>query len=194
MLYLSLVQNIALLVALSFVHSLLIRRMQQNRTAYTLVSGLLFGGVALVGMMTPAVLQPGLIFDGRSIILAVAGFVCGPLTALVAAAMTAAYRIWLGGVGAPMGIAVIICAAGIGIAWHYIRLRTEHCAGFSGLYLFGLLVHLMMIACTVFLPTSVAATVLHNITLPVLLLYPPATLLVCLLFLQMENRSAPNSC
>ena len=188
MLYLSLVQNIALLVALSFVHSLLIRRMQQNRTAYTLVSGLLFGGVALVGMMTPAVLQPGLIFDGRSIILAVAGFVCGPLTALVAAAMTAAYRIWLGGVGAPMGIAVIICAAGIGIAWHYIRLRTEHCAGFSGLYLFGLLVHLMMIACTVFLPTSVAATVLHNITLPVLLLYPPATLLVCLLFLQMEKQ------
>ncbi len=188
MLYLSLIQNIALLVALSFVHSLLVRRMQQNRGAYTLISGLLFGGVALVGMMTPVVLQPGLIFDGRSIILAVAGFVCGPLTAFVAAAMTVAYRIWLGGVGAPMGVAVIIGAASIGVAWHYLRLRTDRCAGLSGLYLFGLLVHLWMMLCMVFLPEAVATIVLSNITLPVLLLYPPATLLVCLLFLQMEKH------
>jgi len=79
-------------------------------------------------------------------------------------------------------------AAGIGVAWHYLRLRTERCAGLPGLYLFGLLVHLMMIACTVFLPASAAATVLSNIALPVLLLYPPATLLVCLLFLQMEKH------
>lgn len=188
MIYLSLIQNIALLVALSFVHSLLIRRMQQNRAAYTLLSGLLFGGVALVGMMTPVVLQPGLIFDGCSIILAVAGFVCGPLTAFVAAAMAVAYRIWLGGIGAPMGVAVIIGAAGIGVVWHYLRRRSERCAGFPGLYLFGLLVHLWMMTCMAFLPTDAAAIVLSNITLPVLLVYPPATLLVCLLFLQMEKQ------
>lgn len=188
MLYLSLIQNIALLVALSFVHSLLMRRMQQNRPAYLLLSGLLFGSVTLVGMMTPVILQEGLIFDGRSIILAVAGFVGGPLTALIAAVIAAAYRLWLGGIGAPMGVAVIISAPVIGVAWHYLRQRCERCSGLPGLYLFGLLVHLTMIACTLFLPKAAATVVLDTITLPVLLVYPPATLLVCLLFLQMEKH------
>lgn len=173
MLYLSLIQNIALLVALSFVHSLLIRRMRQNRVAYPLISGLLFGSVSLVGMMTPVVLQPGLIFDGRSIILAVAGFVCGPITALLAAGIAAAYRGWLGGVGAPMGVAVIAGSAALGVVWHYLRRRSTWCASLPGLYLFGLLVHLWMIACMILLPAAAATLALSNITLPVLLLYPP---------------------
>jgi PAS domain S-box len=39
-----------------------------------------------------------------------------------------------------------------------------------------------------FLPAAVAQVVLANITLPVLLVYPVATLLVCQLFLQMEHH------
>ena len=59
MLYLSLIHNIALLVALCFVHSLLVRRLSRAGFVFPLVSGLLFGGVALLGMLTPVVLQPG---------------------------------------------------------------------------------------------------------------------------------------
>jgi PAS domain S-box-containing protein len=190
MLYLSLIQNIALLVALTFVHSLLVRRLSRRGLIFTLVTGLLFGGVALLGMLTPVVFQPGLIFDGRSIILAVAGLFGGPLSATVAALPAVAYRWWLGGVGASMGVAVIIGATGIGVAWHYLRKRHEWAVSPAGLYLFGLLVHCWMMVCMAFLPTALAKVVLTNITWPVLLLYPPATLLVCLLFRQMEQHIA----
>jgi len=190
MLYLSLIQNIALLVALTFAHSLLVRRLSRTGLIFPLVTGLLFGGVALLGMVTPVVFQPGLIFDGRSIILAAAGLFGGPVAAAIAVLPAAGYRWWLGGVGAPVGIAVIAGAAGIGVAWHYLRKLKAWSASLPGLYLFGLLVHLWMMGCMFFLPAAAAKVVLTTITWPVLLLYPPATLLVCLLFRQMEQHIA----
>ena len=190
MIYLSLIQNVALLVALSFVHGLLMRRLSRDGNGYALVSGLLFGGVALVGMLTPMQFAPGLIFDGRSIILSVAGLFGGPLTAAVGAAIAAGYRGWLGGVGAPVGIAVILGTAAIGTAWHYLRRSHPWAGNWWGLYLFGLLVHLWMMGCMLLLPEPVRSAVLASITLPVLAVYPLATLLVCLLFLQMERHIA----
>ncbi len=190
MIYLSLIQNIGLLVALTFVHGLLIRHIRRQGQGYALLSGLLFGSVTLVGMMTPVVLQPGLIFDGRSIVIAVAGLFGGPIAAAVAVVMAAGYRYWLGGVGAVMGVAVILGSAGIGIVGYYLRQSRSWVASPAGLYLFGLLVHLWMIGCTVLLPAAVIAKTVATITVPVLLLYPVATLLVCLLFLQMERHIA----
>jgi len=188
MIYLSLIQNIGLLVALTFLHGLLLRHIRQHGVGYALFSGLLFGGVALVGMMTPMTLQPGLIFDGRSIILAVAGLFGGPVTALVAAVMAGGYRLWLGGVGTVTGVAVIVGSAALGVVWHYLRRGSPRCVSLGCLYLFGLLVHLWMIGCMFFLPAPLVKVVLANIALPVLLIYPFATLLVCQLFLQMERH------
>ena len=190
MIYLALIQNIALLVALTFVHGLLIRRVRKQGHGYALLSGLLFGSVALVGMMTPMILQPGLIFDGRSIVIAVAGLFGGPVAAAVAVVMAAGYRYWLGGVGAAMGGAVIFGSAGIGVIGYYLRRSRPRVVSPAGLYLFGLLVHLWMIGCTVLLPAAVIAKTVAAITVPVLLIYPVATLLVCQLFLQMERHIA----
>jgi len=97
MFYLSLIQNIALLVALTFVHSLLVRRLNRTGLLVPLLTGALFGGVVLLVMLTPVVFQPGLIFDGRSIILAVAGLFGGPVVAVLAALPAVVYRWWLGG-------------------------------------------------------------------------------------------------
>ena len=190
MIYLALIQNIALLVALTFVHGLLIRHVRKQGTGYAILSGLLFGSVALVGMMTPVVLQPGLIFDGRSIVMTVAGMFGGPIAAGIAAGMAAGYRYWLGGVGATPGMAVVIGSAVIGVIGYYLRRKLPRVVSLAGLYLFGLLVHLWMIGCMSLLPAAVARLVLTNITLPVLLVYPFATLLVCQLFLQMERHIA----
>lgn len=186
--YLELIHNIALLVALTFVHGLLLRRLEQRRTLYALLSGLLFGGVALVGMMTPMTLQPGLIFDGRSIILTVSGMFGGPLAAAIASAMAIAYRVWLGGVGAVMGIAVIAGTAAIGSGWYFVRRIHPAIVRTWGLYLCGLLAHLWMIGCMFLLPAHLVAKVFANLAVPVLLIYPVATLLISLLFLQMERH------
>lgn len=190
MLYFNLVQNIALLVALCFIHNLLVRRLHQSALVVQILSGLLFGAVTLVGMLSPVVFQPGLIFDGRSIILATAGLFGGLLTALITAAIAMAYRIWLGGPGALPGCVVIIGAAGIGITWRYLRQRWPQCTNPVWLYLFGLLVHLWMLASMFLLPANMVAEVLARIYLPVLLVYPLGVLLVGQLFLQMEHAIA----
>ena len=191
MIYLSLVQNVALLVALSFIHGLMLRRNNLKGVRYPLFSGLLFGGVALVGMMTPVTLQPGLIFDGRSIIMTVAGLFGGPVTAFLAALIAASYRYWLGGVGAVGGVGVIIGTATIGIVWHYLRRNSSKLVTPAGLYLLGLLAHLWMIAWLVLLlPPAASKLFFANVAIPVILIYPFATLLVCHLFLHMERHIA----
>ncbi len=189
MIYLSLIHNIALLISLTFIHSLMLRRLRRDGGVYPVLSGLLFGFVCVLVMMTPVVLLPGLIFDGRSIILGVAGLFCGPLAALIAASIAAAYRLWLGGVGAMPGVGVVIGTAGLGVVWYYVRRRRQWAMRPPALFIFGLLVHLLMLVILLLtLPGSAAQAVITSIALPVLLLYPPATMLICMLFQMMEQQ------
>ena len=78
MIILNLIQNIALLLALTTIHQVFTqtqfaRRWKQHNLLSPVISGLIFGSLGIVGMMTPLRWAPGIIFDSRSIILAVAG-------------------------------------------------------------------------------------------------------------------------
>jgi len=192
--YLDLIQNVALLVCLVVIHGQIIRRWNKRTISSQAFSGFLFGCVALAGMMTPVHLMPGLIFDGRSIVLSVAGFFGGPITAGIAAIMSGGYRLWTGGPGAVMGVSVILESAGLGVIFYY--LRRHHRVLTRNLYLFGfgLLVHVGMLLLMLLLPREAMLKTLENITIPVLLIYPAATWLICLLFLDQEARlSAENA-
>jgi len=190
MVFLGLVHNIALLVSLSIVHGLIMRRWKQGSITYQVLSGLLFGSVALVGMMTPLRLMPGIIFDGRSIILSIAGLFGGPVTATISAAMAAGYRIWIGGSGAVMGVSVIAESACLGVAYHYLRRRRPETVRPRNLLGFGLLVHAIMLILTRTLPGSVSTEVFRQIWIPVITIYPLASLVLCMLFLDQESRLA----
>ena len=62
------------LLALAVMQSLVMRVWPRTTAGGQLVSGLLFGTIAIVGMATPIELSPGVIFDARSVTLGVAGF------------------------------------------------------------------------------------------------------------------------
>ncbi len=188
MIFLSLLNNIALLVALSVIHSIIVRRWKTDTTVPRMISGLLFGSVAVVGMATPVRLLPGIIFDGRSIVISVAGLFGGPIAGAIAAGIAAGYRLWLGGAGTIVGVCVILEAAGIGIAYHYLRRRRPRWVTPWHLLGFGILVHLVMLALLLRLPGGVSRDVFRQIAGPVITLYPVATLLMCMLFLDQESR------
>ena len=188
MILVELIQNIALLVALAAVYQVTVSRVEKSALTHTVVIGILFGFVGIFGMMTPIKYVPGIIFDGRSIILAVAGFIGGPLVALVSALIAGAYRIWLGGGGAPVGVAVIIASSAIGVAFHYIRKRSGGYLGALPLLGFGFLVHVVMLAIFLFLPNKVGLKVIEEMGLTMILFYPAATMLVCLLFQDYEEK------
>ncbi len=186
MIFLNLLHNITLLVSLGILYGIIIRRWHPGSAPYRIYSGLLFGSVSLVGMLTPLRLSPGVIFDGRSIILSLAGLFGGGTAALIATLMSATYRIWLGGDGALMGVSVITESALLGVLFG--RLRRRFPALMHPLYilLFGALVHAIMLACTGLLPGGVKGEILNRIALPVMTIYPLAVLMLSLLFLDME--------
>jgi diguanylate cyclase (GGDEF)-like protein len=183
---LDVIHNIALLVALAAVYQVVISRVLLRTKGGQVVFGLLFGLVAVLGMMAPVSFTPGIIFDGRSIILAVSGLIGGPLVALASTLVAGAYRLWLGGVGAPVGVAVIAASSALGVAFHYHRRRSGGHLGALQLLGFGLLVHLIMLGLFLLLPDDAGRRVLGEMGLTIVLVYPLATMLICMLFQDYE--------
>ena len=105
--FISLVFNLTFLIAMSTLSGFIQQRKGATRWGDPL-QGMLFGASAVIGMMHPLVLGPGLIFDGRSVMISLCGLFFGPAAAGVAAGMAAAYRfLAVGGAGALVGLVFI---------------------------------------------------------------------------------------
>jgi len=168
--------NLALLIALSTVSGFIGDRFPGRRGA--LLQGLLFGAAAVIGMLNPLILAPGLIFDGRSVMISLGGLFFGPLTAAISSAMAMALRVAQGGMGTLTGVAVILSSALLGVFFHRRRQQREQEIDASCLLTFGLVVHGAMLLLMLTLPWPLALDVIKHIGPPVLLVYPLATVLI----------------
>jgi PAS domain S-box-containing protein len=178
MVLIDLIYNLALLVALSVVSGFVEARWKRSTRLGVILQGVVFGGAAVIGMLRPFVFAPGLIFDGRSVMISLSGLFFGPWTAAVACLMTIPLRVAQGGPGEPMGVLVILVSAALGVGLHLHRRRQPAELSATTLLLFGLVVHLAMLALTVALPAAMILPVLKRIGWPVLLAYPLATVLI----------------
>ncbi len=178
MIWIDLIYNLAVLIALSVVSGFVDMRWKRHTLAGMIFQGMAFGSATVIGMLRPFVLGPGLIFDGRSVMISLGAFFFGPWTAAVACLMTIPLRIVQGGSGTVMGVAVILVSALIGTC--YFRRHRGQPAGVDAptLLLFGFIVHLAMLAATALLPPDLMIPVLKRIAGPVLSVYPLATLLI----------------
>ena len=188
--FIELVKGVALLLALCFLHGFNIRVWRQHPRTGQVFSGILFGTICVVGMLTPVVLMPGVIFDARSVVLSMAGLFGGPLVACIAAAMAATGRLWLGGAGAEVGLMVIALCTALGLVYREGRARGRLGVEPVTLALFGLLVHTAVLAVFQLLPTEVVQRVNQTLALPFLLTFTPATVALGLLLHDVEERLA----
>jgi diguanylate cyclase len=78
--------------------------------------GLLFSAVGILSMNDPVVFAPGVFYDGRVPILALAYTFSGLVGAIITTIVLCVYRIWLGGAGAYAGLIGISITAAAGIA------------------------------------------------------------------------------
>lgn len=85
-----------------------------NGACARLKLGFFFGIGALLVMLRPIEAGHGLQVDLRSIPIALAGLVGGWPGAMIAAAMAGAFRLWLGGAGAILGVVAAVLMATIG--------------------------------------------------------------------------------
>ncbi|OYT93265.1 MAG: histidine kinase, partial [Pseudomonas sp. PGPPP3] len=175
------IQGAALLLALCWLQTINRRLWTDHSVVAPLLSGLLFGSTCIVGMLTPIVLQQGLIFDARTVVLSMAGLFGGPLAAAVAGLMAGSYRLWLGGSGVWIGLANVLMPVLLGLAYRYCYQRGKLQIGPWQLLAFGLLVHVLMVLLLALLPAAQASLSLDKVALPILLVLPLATLILGLL-------------
>lgn len=189
--YLTLLQNIAFLLSLVLIFDLLrLKVSEKNVFAKKILIGILIGGMGILIMLTPWVLSPGIVFDTRSVLLSITGLFFGAIPALVAMAITAALRIYQGGGGALTGVLVILATGSLGVAWHYLHKQPLIKVKWWQLYLYGVLVHFVMLALMLTLPKESVQPVLTSISLPVLIIYPIGTLLLGLVLRNRLRRDA----
>ncbi|NVZ07714.1 response regulator [Allochromatium humboldtianum] len=183
-----LIHNATLLLALVAAYSLFIVRLPREHLAVRLLNGLIFGLVALVGMLYPLTLRPELIFDGRTVVVGLAGLFGGAPSAAVAASIAAAYRIWMGGPGVYMGVGTILTAAVLGSLFYALRRTDRVRVDVWTLALFGLLVHVLALAWIPLLPSDWRQSVLEQIVVPYLTVLPLLMVVLGLLLQSQERR------
>jgi LytS/YehU family sensor histidine kinase len=172
-----LINNLALLVALS-VLSIFVGKHCRRRWLEDVLQGLLFGGVAVIGMLRPFVLEPGVFFDGRSVMVSLCALFFGPVAVGLAGALTVACRVWQGGAGQLMGVAVIVAYGAWGLLFRARQKPQGTDVSAGQLWTFGLCVHVTMALLMFTLPGNLAFVVLGKVALPMFLVYPFATVLV----------------
>lgn len=180
--FINLVNNIAFLIALVAVGQLVISRFQRNTPGRQLMLGVLFGCVTLLGMVNPVNFAPGVIFDGRSIVLSLAGLVSGGVAAVIAAGMAAAYRYHLGGIGAPVGVMIILQSALLGVLARQWLLRRGARPGAMHYLVLGIVVQLAQLGAFALIPNRVGHAFIEQAWWVLLLLYPLAFMFLCLFF------------
>lgn len=184
----AMVLNAALLLLVVLVLDLMttprqVEALQGKRVLY----GMLLGSICIALMMAPLVLVDGVIFDVRSVLLAISGLFFGALPTTVAMAMAAAYRLSLGGAGAWGGVLVILTSGLLGLAWRRWRCPQAEAIDWRELLLLGIVVHLAMLGELTLVLWDIAERAVVPIILPVLLIHP---LLTVVLGLALARRAA----
>ncbi|WP_321419943.1 PAS domain S-box protein [uncultured Methanomethylovorans sp.] len=174
----ALINNAALLLALGVAYDILFSNANINTHLKSILFGIIIGLIGIALMLSPWELSFGLFFDTRSILLSITGLFFGFIPAIIAALIIGAYRLYLGGIGAVMGVSVITGCVIIGLLWRRYHNKLQKILGRFDLFIFGILVHVFMLTCTLLLPWPFAFEVIKYISLPVMLIYPIGTVLL----------------
>lgn len=182
----ALTNNAALLLVFSVIYQLTNFINSGHMRLKQIVNGLLIALICIAIMSMPFHLYTGVVFDTRSILISITALVFGPIPTIITMAAAIVFRILQGGSGTFPGVAVIISSAVIGSVWrlwiHPIATKLR----WLSVYFMSLLVHVTMIACMNLLPYPASVNVIHEIILPVLLIYPVTSVLLYLLLTQQQ--------
>jgi len=182
-----LIYNFGILISISIISGFIGQR-NNNDWKRSVLQGAIFGSASVIGMLHPLVLAPGLIFDGRSVMISLAGLFFGPLASVVAAFMALVLRINQGGTGVIMGTLVIISSAGIGTILNIRNRHKNYKVTKGSIFFMGIIVHIAMILLMFTLPYGRSIDTIKRMGMPVLLIYPIATVVIGRLLIEANER------
>lgn len=185
----SLLESVAMLFLLSIIYELnIVRNLKRFKSLNYYIQGVMIGFIGVIIMSFPFIMESGVIFDTRSILIGSAALTFSIPTVLVASTILIIYRIFLGGIGMWAGILMIISVMIVGIYWKKYILPNKQWPRWVNLLFFGITIHIVMILCFFAMPWPVAINAVRQLGVIILTLYPASTLLLCsLLFLQKDR-------
>lgn len=179
-------ENLIILLSLPFIYHLsnskLARRTIKKQG---LLVGILFGLIAVMGMLFSVKIRPGVLMDGR-IIVAIAGLFGGACSAIPAIIMILLCQFWIGGEWMLPGMGASISGAILGVLAHwgfknkFEQIRSHH------LLLLGFLLG----ATGWVWNLGYRDESIQSFFLQVMVLYPLSTLILSHLILSEKKRSA----
>jgi len=169
-LLLGLARSVGLLAVVSIAYTYAVRNTAAEQRLCTLLLGLLFGVGAVVAMLMPVELEPGVFIDARCVLLGVAAPFGGPGAALIAGGIAGAFRIWQGGAGMLAGLAGMALTVAAGIAFDRVLHRRGGNLGTRELLLLGVVIGPLNLSGALLLPSwTLVSTVLTYAAAPLLL-------------------------
>ncbi|MDH7604785.1 MAG: PAS domain S-box protein [Melioribacter sp.] len=180
------IYNLSVLVAASVISNFLDVRWNRNTLTGKILQGITFGFISILAMLNPFVLSKGIIFDGRSVVLSLCALFFGNLSGIIAGFMAIVTRIYIGGGGVLMGVSVITTSIIVGLVFHLLRRKNKIQLSNLNLYLFGIVVHTLMIILMILLPKGYTSQALQTVGLTVIIFYPIATVLIGKILLDHE--------
>ncbi|MHC1786760.1 MAG: PAS domain S-box protein [Christensenellales bacterium] len=180
----ALFNNAALLLVLSVIFELTYLLPVRYRSVQPVFSGLLISVICIAIMKAPFTLSSGILFDTRTILISVTALIFGLIPTAITTIAAVMVRLAAGGAGTLMGIATAVASALIGLGWRRFGRVKPGRWRWLNLLMMGITVHIAMLACTLLLPSGDSGAVLGAIAVPVMLVYPPVSVLLSLLLLR----------
>lgn len=138
-----------------------------------IILGFIFGFITILGMIFPYVMDQGLIFDGRSVVLSLVSFFYGFSSGLIAGIIALIYRISIGGPGVYAGTLTIIFSVAIGLIFNFLFFKRKkfELSNYT-LILFNVIIHIFVYVSMYSVLSPYRPQVLQQMAFPFLVVYP----------------------
>ena len=111
------INNASLLLMISVIYEITYFIPKKRSRFRPYISGVLIALICIAIMSMPFTIQPGIIYDTRSILISVTGLIFGFVPTVITVLGAAIFRLSLGGAGVSPGLATIAASAVIGLVW-----------------------------------------------------------------------------
>ena len=192
-LFIGLIQNIAILLSFSLLYELVWwSEKRYHKLLFRILAGLIIGGIGILLIITPWLSISTSTFDTRTVLLLNTGIFFGPVATIVAMLVLVIFRISIAGTGLLMGVLTIITSGTVGLLWRRKNIDRRNKRINLELYFVALVVHVIMMLCTLVLPKDQIIPTVKTIIVPVILIYPLVSLLLGRVLLRRLNTWKSN--
>lgn len=176
MIPLPIIQNVAFLLAAAAIFDLTAHKLNRRpHWGWQIVIGAILGLIGIGVMLTPWILESGIVFDTRSVLISIVGLFFGTIAVTMTMLLTIICRFLQGGIGTATGIYVIFASGLIGLSWRHWHQGNLTKISALELYFMGIIVHAVMLLLMLTLPAEAGWKTITSIAFPVLLIYPAGT-------------------